>query len=151
MSCWPATGRDGTRRIARLSRKTVPRADWTFRTDIWPVRVPVGSLGNPRPMRAAPDQRVLLCGATVERMCGVAEVSAALSDLVGLRGLSLERPLADLLYLGFGFDREAVVEAEGMLCEIGIAPGEGPSRETLRAVFREMHAAGEPPLRDIDG
>ncbi len=143
----PVVTRNGVRRVARLAQQVVARADWAFRRDIWPVRVPVGSLGNPRPIRAAPDQRVLLWGDTVARLCGVAEVSVALSDLVGLRGLTLERPLADLRYVGVGFGIVAVVEAEGAFFEIGGDGGATLPRETLRAVFREMHGAGEPPLR----
>ncbi len=145
------TTQGGAMRIARLAQTVVPRADWAFQRGIWPVRVPVGSLGNPRPIRAAPDQRVLLRGATVERMCGAPQVSVALSALVGLRGLTLERPLADLRYLGIGFEAVAVIEAEGAFCEVGTAAAMELPRETLRDVFRQMHAAGEPPLRGIDG
>ena len=144
------TTREGPRRIARLGGRVVTREDWAYRREIWPVRVPVGSLGNPRPIRAAQDQRVLLWGPTVERMCGVGEMTVTLGELVGLRGLSVERPLGDLRYFGLGLGIAAVVEVEGAFCEIGTEPGEAVPRETLRAAFLEMHVAGEPPLRGVE-
>lgn len=138
--------RHGPKRVARMDLLRRSRSDWTYDRLSWPVRVPVGSLGNVRPMRLSPDQRVLLSGETVQRICGVAEVSVASGDLVGLRGLIVERPLADLRYHGLSFGIPAVIEAEGVPCEIDSGDAPVVARDVMRAAFHEMHAAGEPPL-----
>lgn len=138
--------RDGPKRVARLDIMRRGRSEWTYDRLSWPVRVPVGSLGNVRPMRLSPDQRILLSGRTVARMCGVEEVSVALRDLVGLRGLIVERPLADLRYHGLSFGIAAVIEVEGVPCEIDSGEAAIVARDVMRGAFHEMHAAGEPPL-----
>ncbi|CTQ32925.1 Hint domain-containing protein [Jannaschia rubra] len=137
----------GPQAVTAVGVEVVPRADWAFRREIWPVRVPVGSLGNPRPMRLAPGQRVVLSGSTVERVCGVAQVRVALRDLVGIRGLITERPLADLRRHGLSLGTPAVIEAEGILCATGDDRAEDVALDIIRTAFAEMHAAGEPPLR----
>lgn len=138
--------RDGPKRIARVEVLRRARPDWAYERDIWPVRVPVGSLGNARPMRLSPDQRILLSGGTVARICDVAEISVALRDLVGLRGVIVERPLADLCYHGLSFGIPAVIQADGVPCEVEAGAAANVGREMSRVAFRAMHAAGEPPL-----
>lgn len=139
--------RAGPKRIARISALRRARPDWSYDRACWPVRVPVGSLGNLRPLRLSPEQRVLLSGATVHAICALAEISVALSDLVGLRGVIVERPLADLRYHGLSFDGPAIVEAEGVPCEIEAGDAAVVAREMARVAFQAMHVAGEPPLR----
>lgn len=143
----PVDTRDGPKRIARLDVVRRPRSEWTYDRDAWPIRVPVGSLGNARPMRLSPDQRILLSGDTVARVCAVREISVALRDLIGLRGLIGERPLADLRYHGLSFGIPAVIEAEGVPCEIEAGEAAIVAQDMARAAFQEMHAAGEPPLK----
>ena len=115
--------RAGPMRIARLGKTRKSRADWTFDRSAWPVRIPVGSLGNSRPMRLSPDQRILLSGETLARICGVAEVS------VPVRGLP------------------AVVEAEGGPCEVDTGEATTLDRDLVRAAFQAMHAVGEPVMK----
>ena len=140
---------NGAMTVARIERTIVRRLDLIYRRDDWPIRVPVGSLGNPGPLRLSPDQRVLLSGSTVERVAKAPEVSVSVRDLVGLRGLIVERPIADLHYTALEFGRPVVVEAEGVACEI--AAGDAPlvDRETARAAFTAMNSQGEPPLRTL--
>lgn len=139
--------RDGPKRIARVEALRRPRNDWTYDRETWPVRVPVGSLGNVRPMRLSPDQRVLLSGAMVRATCAVDEISVGLRDLVGLRGVIVERPLADLRYHGLSFGIPAIIEAEDVACEVDAGAVTIVAREMARATFTAMHAAGEPRLR----
>ncbi|WP_179379528.1 Hint domain-containing protein [Jannaschia marina] len=139
--------RSGPRRIARVDTRRQARSEWTYDRPAWPIRVPVGSLGNPRPLRLAPDLRVLLSGPTVHRICEVEEISVMLRDLVGLRGLIVERPLADLCYHGLSFGIPAVVEAEGAACEVEGSEGAVVAVDLAREAYHAMHAAGEPPLR----
>ncbi|MEM7710005.1 MAG: Hint domain-containing protein [Pseudomonadota bacterium] len=139
--------RDGAVPIRRIGVTAVPRAETTSRRDVWPVRVPVGSLGNPVPLRLRADQRVVLAGDQVLEHCGVARASVALSDLVGLRGLMYERPLADLRWFGLALDASALLRVEGAVCELADGPGDsGPDREAARAAFQAMNAVGEPKL-----
>ncbi|MCK0166332.1 Hint domain-containing protein [Jannaschia sp. S6380] len=138
--------RDGPRPIAKTDRTSCPRSEWTYRRETWPVRVPVGSLGNPRPLRLAPDQRVLLSGPTVARICAKPEVAIVISDLVGLRGLIVERPLADLRYHVISFGTPVCVEAEGVPCDVG-GRAKAVDRDKVREAYQAMHSAGEPPLR----
>lgn len=139
--------RAGPMRIARLGEMRKSRADWTFDRSAWPVRIPVGSLGNSRPMRLSPDQRILLSGETLARICGVAEVSVPVRYLIGLRGLIVERPLADLRYHGLSFGLPAVVEAEGVPCEVDTGEAATLDRDLVRAAFQAMHAVGEPVMK----
>ncbi|CUH26763.1 hypothetical protein JSE7799_00750 [Jannaschia seosinensis] len=139
---------DGPRRVAQVSRRVTARADWAFARRIWPVRVPVGSLGNPRPLRLAPDQRVILSGDAVQRSSGEAELSVPVGALIGLRGLIIERPLAALRCFGFGFGRPARIEAESVICVLDKdEPFDAEARERARAAFLAMQVAGEPRLR----
>lgn len=139
--------RGGPKRIARTEVLRRGRPDWSFARATWPLRVPVGSLGNLRPLRMSPDQRVMLSGASVRAVCSVEEISVALSDLVGLRGVITERPLAELRYHGMSFGSPAIIEAEGVPCEVEAGEAAVVAREMARAAFQAMHAAGEPPLR----
>ncbi|WP_299649741.1 Hint domain-containing protein [uncultured Jannaschia sp.] len=139
----------GPLKIAQIERKIMRRADLIYRRDDWPVRVPVGSLGNPGPLRLSPPQRVLLDGPTVERVAGMAEISVGIRDLVGLRGLIVERPIADLHYTTLDFGRPVVVEAEGVACEIQASDVPVVEREMARAAFTAMNAEGEPRLRTL--
>lgn len=140
--------RDGPRRIARIASLHRTRGEWTYERTLWPVHVPVGSLGNARPMRLSADQDVLLSGEIVRRVCGVGEISVHLRDLVGLRGLIVARPLADLRYHGVAFACPAVVEAEDVPCAIETVAATAVAREMARVAFAELHAAGEPRLRN---
>lgn len=141
------TTRSGPKRIARLGEMRKSRAEWTFDRSVWPVRVPVGSLGNSRPMRLSPDQRVLLSGETLARICGVPEVSVAVRDLVGLRGIIVERPLADLRYHGLSFGIPAIVEAEGVPCEVEASDAAAVAHDLVRKAYQAMHAVGEPEMK----
>ncbi|SDY91263.1 Hint domain-containing protein [Jannaschia faecimaris] len=141
------TTRSGPKRIARLEVTRRLRGEWAYARDTWPVRVPVGSLGNIRPMRLSPDQRVLLSGGTIKRICNVAEISVSIRDLVGLRGVMVERPLADLRYFGLSFGIPAVIEAGGVVCEIEQGDAAVVSCDMARHAFQTMHAVGEPPLK----
>jgi len=142
--------RDGPRRVARVGQSNVSRQDWSYNREIWPVRVPVGSLGNARPLRLSPDQRVVLSGRTVQGICGVAAISVPCRDLIGLRGLILERPLADLRYYGISFGIPAHVDAEGVWCDLDETTAQTVSRDKIREAYQAMHAAGEPALRAMD-
>ncbi len=138
---------EGPVRITALRQVRKTRADWAYRREIWPVRVPVGSLGNPRPLRLAQSQKVVLSGDIVAETCGARDVSVPVGELVGLRGLILERPMGDIRYLGVVVSHPARIEAEGVLCEIEDV-AEGPvDRSKIRAAFHAMHAVGEPALR----
>lgn len=138
--------RDGPKRIARMSDLRLTRADWAFAPTRWPVRVPVGSLGNPRPMRLAPDQRIILSGPAFEATAGVPEVAVRVGELVGLRGLIVERPLGDLRYCGVSFGIPVVIRVEGAACIVDPDRETTMTRDAIRVGFRAMHAACEPPL-----
>ncbi|WP_175484755.1 Hint domain-containing protein [Jannaschia pohangensis] len=142
--------KDGPRRVSRVAQTNVLRQDWAYHRDIWPVRVPVGSLGNARPLRLSPDQRVILSGQVVRKVCGVAALSVPCRDLVGLRGLIVERPLADLRYYGISFGIPAQVDAEGVWCDLDETPPCPVDREAVREAYQAMHAAGEPALRPLE-
>ena len=139
--------RDGPRPIAEIPVEVIARADWLYRREVWPMRVPVGSLGNPEPMRLSQDQRVMLSGSAVDEIRGAPEVAGRVGDLVGLLGIIVERPMADLRRYGVSLGMAACVIAGGVPCLIG-PEEEVPilDREGFRAVFRAMIARGEPQL-----
>ncbi|WP_299817045.1 Hint domain-containing protein [uncultured Jannaschia sp.] len=139
----------GPLEIARIERTIMRRLDLIYRRDDWPVRVPVGSLGNPGPLRLSPAQRVVLDGPTVERVAGMPEISVSIRDLVGLRGLIVERPIADLHYTILDFGRPVVVVAEGVACEIQAGDAAIVERDAARAAYMAMNAEGEPRLRTL--
>ena len=137
---------EGPRRIAATGLRSLPRADWTYRRDLWPVRVPVGSLGNSVPLRLVPEQRVLLYGQALADAIGEPEVWVAVATLVGLRGLAVDRPLGALRQHGLALEGGGgAVQASGAWCDLG-ADGAEPDRERIRAAFVAMNAAGEPRL-----
>lgn len=133
--------------LRRVARRVVPREDWTFARALWPVRVPVGSLGNPHPLRLVGTQRIVLGGEVLRERLGTPEAEVEIGDLIGLCGILHERPVAALRLHGIAFGAPARVEAEGVTCLLDTAPPrEAPDRETLRAAVQAMHAAGQPPL-----
>ncbi|MEM7490520.1 MAG: Hint domain-containing protein [Pseudomonadota bacterium] len=138
--------RDGAQPISRLTRLVTPRAEAAMRRTAWPVRVPVGSLGNPQPLRLRADQRVVLEGDQVLEHCDLPRVAVPVGDLMGLRGLMSERPLADLRWIGIELERPALLRVEGVLCAFGADVVDGADRDTVRAAFCAMHAVGMPPL-----
>ena len=139
---------EGPRSVTQVSRRVTERADWAFARRIWPVRVPVGSLGNPRPLRLSPDQRVILSGDAVARSSGRSELLVPVGELVGLRGLIMDRPLAALRCFGLSFGRPARIEAETVPCLLDAdEPFDRAAREIARAAFAAMQVAGEPRLR----
>lgn len=142
----------GARRIVRTELRSLPREDWTYRRALWPIRVPVGSLGNAVPLRLAPQQRVWLAGPTLETEMGVAGLWAPVEWLTGLRGLASERPLGTLRQYGLTVAEGAGgkplgLRAEGVWCALDLL-GDLPDRERLRAAYQAMNAAGEPPLAE---
>lgn len=138
--------RDGPRAVAAVGLRSVPRGDWTYRREVWPVRVPVGSLGNAVPLRLVAGQRVLLHGHALEEAMGVAELWVSVRALVGLRGLALDRPLGSLRQHGLTLEGGgAAVRVGGVWCDLAEA-GEEPDRDRVRAAFNAMNAAGEPKL-----
>ena len=142
------TTREGPRRVAGVGLRSVPREDWTYRRTIWPIRVPVGSLGNAVPLRLPPEQRVLLHGPALEASMGVPEVWVPVAMLVGLRGLATERPMGALRQHGLALEPgegAGAVRAAGVWCDLG-ADGAAPDPERVRAAFQAMNAAGEPRL-----
>ncbi|MEM8851418.1 MAG: Hint domain-containing protein [Pseudomonadota bacterium] len=138
--------RDGAMPIVRIGFDTTARADAALHREMWPIRVPVGSLGNPAPLRLRADQRVVLEGEQVLEACNVARVSVAVGDLLGLRGLMSERPLSDLRWFGLSLGGPALIRVEGALCEIDDGAAAVAARDCVRAAFAAMHAAGQPPL-----
>ncbi len=139
--------REGARVVAEVALRSVPREDWTYRRQIWPVRVPVGSLGNPVPLRLVPEQRVRLCGDAFAASMGVDEIWVPVAALVGLRGLAVERPLGALRRHGLRLegDAPAAIEVAGAWCALE-DEGEAFDRDRVRAAFQAMNAAGEPRL-----
>lgn len=140
------TTREGVHRVLQLDLRSIPREDWTYRRAVWPVRVPVGSLGNPVPLRLASDQHVWLAGPTLKRELGCAGVWVALDWLIGLRGLAWERPLGALRQYALTLDGAGGAQVEGVWCGDAMPGAEGFGRDRLRAVFQLMNAAGEPPI-----
>lgn len=138
--------RDGPRAVAATGLRSVPREDWTYRRELWPIRVPVGSLGNAVPLRLPPDQRVMLHGPALEKAMGAPEVWVAIGALVGLRGLAVDRPLGVLRQHGLALEGGGgAVCASGVWCDLA-AGGQEPARDQVRAAFSAMNAAGEPRL-----
>ena len=143
------TTREGPRAVAAVGQRSVAREDWTYRRSVWPVRVPVGSLGNAAPLRLPPGQRVLLHGPAFAEAMGVAEAWVPVEALVGLRGLALERPLGTLRQHGLALaagDGPGAVRLAGAWCDLGPDAAEAPDRARLRAAFQAMNEAGEPPI-----
>lgn len=138
---------EGPKVLRRTELKVVPREDLTFARALWPVRVPVGSLGNPRPLRLAATQRIALAGDILEAHLGQREAEVELGELIGLGGILHERPIAALRLHGIALGVPARIEAEGVTCLIDMpSRGAAPEREALRAAVQAMHAAGQPPL-----
>lgn len=138
---------DGPREVASVGLRSVAREDWTYRRELWPIRVPVGSLGNAVPLRLVAGQRVLLRGRALEAEMGVVELWVSVGALIGLRGLALDRPLGALRQHGLTLagDAAGAVRVAGVWCELA-ERGHEPDRDAVRAAFVAMNAAGEPRL-----
>jgi len=122
-------------------RLVLPRTDWAYAPGTWPLRVPVGVLGNDTPMRLSPGMRVLLPGG--------AGLFAKISDLVGIGGVARDRPMADIRYFELHLSEHLLFQAERAWCEsVPTGPRavrEQADRDTARAAFAT--ATGSPGAR----
>ena len=123
--------RGGAAAIREVLRLTIERAEWAYTPDVWPLRVPVGVLGNTCPMRVSPGLRVALPSQ--------GDAILRLRDMVGLGGVARDRPLAAIRYLGLRLDDHALIDAEGGWVEtVDDGPREvAPTldRDAARATF----------------
>ncbi|UWQ20353.1 Hint domain-containing protein [Jannaschia sp. W003] len=124
--------------LRAVERVVLARADWAYAPALWPIRVPVGTLGNHTPMRVSPGMRVLLPGED--------GAFVRVADLVGIGGIARDRPMADIRYFELHLPEHALVQAEGALIE---SFPEGPRavrpetpRDEARAAFAT--ATGRP-------
>ncbi|KIT18140.1 Hint domain-containing protein [Jannaschia aquimarina] len=133
--------------LTNVERFVISRPDWAYRAPTWPIRVPVGALGNTAPLRLSPGMRVLLQGPAVSERCG-GEVLVAIRDLVGIGGIARDRPLSDIRYFQLSLPDHALLSVEGAYCETAPA---GPrlvrpeaERGAARIAFASM--SGRPLL-----
>jgi hypothetical protein len=139
--------RTGPRRILEIDVTHERKADIVRRRNGWPVRVPVGSLGNPRPVRLDPRQIVVLEGELVMARCDEPRIGVPLEHLVGLRGLMFERPIADHRWRGLRLADPALLRIEGAVCALGAVEHVAMvPRERARAAFTALDSVGEPKL-----
>lgn len=125
--------------LTEVERVAIPRSIWAYRAEQWPIRVPVGALGNTSPIRLAPGQHIALRGPHVREHCGEPEVLVAVRDLIGLGGIARDRPLAEIRYYKLHLADHLLIEVDGALCD-GLADGPRrvrptAPRETARAAF----------------
>lgn len=120
-----------------VRRVVLQRPDWAYAPAIWPIRVPVGALGNAVPLRLSPGMRVRL-----PREGGFATVA----HLTGIGGIARDRPLAAIRYFELVLPDHALVDVEGAFCEsapVGARVVDAPlSRDDARAAF--ARAVGRP-------
>lgn len=81
-----------------------------------PVEIAAGVLGAGRRLLVSQQHRLLLGGPLCELLFGTDEVLAPAAHLLGCAGLRL-RPGGEITYHHLGFDRHAVVLAEGLAAE----------------------------------
>ena len=94
--------------LTAVEKIVLQRPDWAYAPSVWPIRVPVGALGNAVPMRLSPGMRVGLPGEG-----GFATVS----HLSGIGGIARDRPLAAIRYFELHLPDHALIDVEGALCE----------------------------------
>lgn len=149
----------GCQPIRWLHRMRVSAKDQRDNPNIRAIRIAAGSLGPSCPrhdLLVSRQHRIMLRSRIAARMFGVAEVLVNAGALVGIAGISVEEPRADLTYVHFLLDGHQIVLANGAPCET-LLPGEmalavmdDEVRQQLDRMLRRRKA-GEPilPARPI--
>lgn len=80
---------------------------------MWPVKVPVGALGNRTPLTLLADQGVLVESDAASDIYGDPFAVVPAVSLIGVRGITRERPMQQVELIAVFFAQEQVIYAEG--------------------------------------
>jgi hypothetical protein len=120
---------DGAQPLAWIGTRTVAAT-----TDLAPIEIAAGVLGNSAALRVSPNHRMLITAATNDLHFGTTEVFVAAKHLIGNPGVC-SKPGGQVTYIHLLFDRHQVVYANN-------APSESlfPGASALTAMDRAARA-----------
>ena len=92
------------------------KTDSEAHTNIHPIRIKAGALGQNMPERAltvSPQHRILVNSKLARRLHGEDEVLVAAKHLLQVKGIDVVQDADSVTYVHFLFDRHQIVESEG--------------------------------------
>lgn len=101
----------GMQPVLDISREVLWRGTAACPKHLWPLRVPIGALGNQDPMFLLPDQNVLIESDTAEEVLGDPFALIPAQALEGVSGIRRVRPHQVLEVITLHFNRDEVVFA----------------------------------------
>lgn len=110
----------GRARLCWVGHAHLPAARVAREPRLWPVRIARGAFGPAFPKRdllLSPQHRVLLRSTMADLLLGESEVLMPAHRLVGLPGVTQERPRGAVDYFHLALDRHEILNAEGLPAE----------------------------------
>lgn len=101
----------GMQPVLDITREVLWRGTAACPKHLWPLRVPIGALGNQDPMFLLPDQNVLIESDTAEEVLGDPFALMPAQALEGVSGIRRIRPHQVLEVITLHFERDEVVFA----------------------------------------
>ncbi len=101
----------GMQPVLDITREVLWRGTAACPKHLWPLRVPIGALGNQDPMFLLPDQNVLIESDTAEEVLGDPFALIPAQALEGVSGIRRVRPHQVLEVITLHFERDEVVFA----------------------------------------
>ncbi|MEP3298934.1 MAG: Hint domain-containing protein [Pseudoruegeria sp.] len=101
----------GMQTVLHVVRETLWKGTAVCPKHLWPLRVPLGALGNQDPMYLLPDQNVLIESDTAEEVLGDPFALMPAQSLEGVSGIRRVRPHQVLEVITLHFERDEIVFA----------------------------------------
>ena len=101
----------GMQPIRAITRGALWQSDDACPESLWPLKVPVGAIGNNEPMILLPEQPIMVESDAAEELFGDPFSLINAADLDGFRGIERAIPMVELDVVQLHFDNDEVVFA----------------------------------------